>query len=154
MALMLRYLGIPARVAAGFTSGVYDKEREQWSVYDRNAHTWVEVWFDGFGWLPFDPTPGRGTLAGPYSTSSARFDLSGAEGCSSQAPSGETCYFAASRKGGADAEQPAERAGAAEARGERDEEVVRASLGSWSSPVSWPRSSSCWSSLAFGAGGT
>ena len=80
MALMLRYLGIPARVAAGFTSGSYDKEREQWSVYDRNAHTWVEVWFDGFGWLPFDPTPGRGTLGGPYSASSVRFDRSGAEG--------------------------------------------------------------------------
>jgi transglutaminase-like putative cysteine protease len=80
MALMLRYLGIPARVAAGFTSGVYDKEREQWSVYDRDAHTWVEVWFDGFGWLPFDPTPGRGTLGGPYSASSTRFDVSGAQG--------------------------------------------------------------------------
>ena len=80
MALMLRYLGIPARVAAGFTSGSYDKEREQWSVYDRNAHTWVEVWFDGFGWLPFDPTPGRGTLGGPYTTSSVRFDRSGADG--------------------------------------------------------------------------
>ena len=79
MALMLRYLGIPARVAAGFTSGVYDKEREQWSVYDRDAHTWVEVWFDGFGWLPFDPTPNRGTLAGPYSASSTRFDVSGAQ---------------------------------------------------------------------------
>jgi transglutaminase-like putative cysteine protease len=80
MALMLRYLGIPARVAAGFTSGVYDKEREQWAVYDRDAHTWVEVWFDGFGWLPFDPTPGRGTLGGPYSASSTRFDVSGAQG--------------------------------------------------------------------------
>ena len=79
MALMLRYLGIPARVAAGFTSGVYDKEREQWSVYDRDAHTWVEVWFKGFGWLPFDPTPNRGTLAGPYSASSTRFDVSGAQ---------------------------------------------------------------------------
>ncbi|HEU5065593.1 MAG TPA: transglutaminase domain-containing protein [Gaiellaceae bacterium] len=80
MALMLRYLGIPARVAAGFTSGVYDKEREQWAVYDRDAHTWVEVWFDGFGWLPFDPTPGRGTLGGPYTVSSVQFDRSGADG--------------------------------------------------------------------------
>ena len=26
---------------------------------DRNAHSWVEVWFAGYGWLPFDPTPGR-----------------------------------------------------------------------------------------------
>jgi transglutaminase-like putative cysteine protease len=80
MALMLRYLGIPARVAAGFSSGVFDDERKQWTVYDRDAHTWVEVWFNGYGWLPFDPTPGRGTLGGPYTTSSTRFDSAGALG--------------------------------------------------------------------------
>jgi transglutaminase-like putative cysteine protease len=80
MALMLRFLGIPARVAAGFSSGVYDEERKQWTVYDRDAHTWVEVWFNGYGWLPFDPTPGRGTLGGPYTTSSTRFDAPGAVG--------------------------------------------------------------------------
>ena len=79
MALMLRYLGIPARVAAGFTSGTYDRERRVWNVSDRNAHTWVEVWFQGFGWLPFDPTPGRGNLSGPYSASSFSFDAPGAQ---------------------------------------------------------------------------
>ena len=73
MALMLRYLGVPARVAAGFTSGRYDEEKETWSVTDRNAHTWVEVWFSGYGWLPFDPTPGRGQLAGPYTSASLGF---------------------------------------------------------------------------------
>ena len=78
MALMLRYLGIPARVAAGFTSGRYDAKREQWTVYDRNAHAWVEVWFKGYGWLPFDPTPSRGTLGGPYTASSLSFDAKGA----------------------------------------------------------------------------
>ena len=78
MALMLRYLGIPARVAAGFTSGIHDKEAGTWSVNDREAHTWVEVWFTGYGWLPFDPTPGRGTLGGPYTTSSVSFDAGGA----------------------------------------------------------------------------
>jgi protein-glutamine gamma-glutamyltransferase len=73
MALMLRYLGIPARVAAGFTSGSYNAEKKTWTVTDRNAHTWVEVWFRGYGWLPFDPTPGRGRLAGPYTSSSLGF---------------------------------------------------------------------------------
>jgi transglutaminase-like putative cysteine protease len=73
MTLMLRYLGIPARVAAGFTSGSYDAEKNTWTVTDRNAHTWVEVWFQGYGWLPFDPTPGRGRLAGPYTSSSLGF---------------------------------------------------------------------------------
>jgi protein-glutamine gamma-glutamyltransferase len=79
MALMLRFLGVPARVAAGFTSGTYDRERRVWNVSDRNAHTWVEVWFRGFGWLPFDPTPGRGNLGGPYSASSFSFDAPGVE---------------------------------------------------------------------------
>jgi transglutaminase-like putative cysteine protease len=78
MALMLRYLGIPSRVAAGFTSGTYDRDNHVWNVTDRNAHTWVEVWFRGFGWLPFDPTPGRGNLSGPYSASSFSFDAPGA----------------------------------------------------------------------------
>ncbi|HEX2044817.1 MAG TPA: transglutaminaseTgpA domain-containing protein [Gaiellaceae bacterium] len=67
MAVMLRLLGVPARVAAGFTSGRYDPKEKEWVVTDHNAHTWVEVWFPGFGWLPFDPTPGRGQLAATYS---------------------------------------------------------------------------------------
>jgi transglutaminase-like putative cysteine protease len=73
MALMLRYLGIPARVAAGFTSGSLDEEGDTWTVTDRNAHTWVEVWFRGYGWLPFDPTPARGRLAGAYTSASLGF---------------------------------------------------------------------------------
>ncbi len=79
MALMLRQLGIPARVAAGFTSGRYDKDGKRWVVADRNAHTWVEVWFRGYGWLPFDPTPGRGRLGATYTSSSTRFDVGGAQ---------------------------------------------------------------------------
>ena len=78
MALMLRYLGIPARVAAGFTSGNFDEDEGRWTVADTNAHTWVEVWFDGYGWLPFDPTPGRGRLRAEYTASSLFFDASGA----------------------------------------------------------------------------
>lgn len=73
MALMLRLLGIPSRVAAGFTSGDYDERRGEWVVTDRNAHTWVEVYFPGKGWLPFDPTPGRGQLGASYSTASNNF---------------------------------------------------------------------------------
>ena len=72
MALMLRYLGIPARVAAGFASGTYSNDH--WTVTDHDAHAWVEVWFAGHGWLPFDPTPGRGELAASYSASSKSFD--------------------------------------------------------------------------------
>ena len=57
MALMLRYLGIPSRVAVGFAGATYDSKQHVWKVSDREAHAWVEVWFKGYGWLPFDPTP-------------------------------------------------------------------------------------------------
>jgi transglutaminase-like putative cysteine protease len=70
MTLMLRYLGIPARVAVGFLPGSYDSSEQRWAVTDHDAHAWVEVWFEGWGWLPFDPTPGRGSLAAPYSSAS------------------------------------------------------------------------------------
>ncbi|MBD0337717.1 MAG: transglutaminase domain-containing protein [Thermoleophilia bacterium] len=78
MALMLRFLGIPARVAVGFTSGSWDDERRVWSVTDHDAHAWVEVWFPGWGWLPFDPTPARGQLSSPYSYGGIDFDAAGA----------------------------------------------------------------------------
>jgi hypothetical protein len=68
MAVMLRMLGIPARVAVGFTSGRLEEGR--WVVTDHEAHAWVEVWFAGQGWIPFDPTPGRGTFGGVYSFAS------------------------------------------------------------------------------------
>ena len=45
MALMLRYLGVPARVAVGFSSGDYDGKRGVWKVSDHDAHAWVEAWF-------------------------------------------------------------------------------------------------------------
>jgi hypothetical protein len=72
MALMLRLLGIPARVAAGFVPGHY--QDGTWTVTDHDAHTWVEVWFRGYGWLAFDPTPGRGRLSGTYSSTSLGFN--------------------------------------------------------------------------------
>ena len=57
MALMLRMLDIPARVAGGFTPGSYNTDTKEYRVRDLDAHSWVEVWFSGIGWVPFDPTP-------------------------------------------------------------------------------------------------
>jgi protein-glutamine gamma-glutamyltransferase len=57
MALMLRMSGIPARVAAGFSPGSFNKDSREYRVRDLDAHSWVEVWFTGIGWVPFDPTP-------------------------------------------------------------------------------------------------
>jgi transglutaminase-like putative cysteine protease len=57
MALMLRMNGIPARVATGFSPGALNQETGRYEVRDFDAHSWVEVWFSGIGWVPFDPTP-------------------------------------------------------------------------------------------------
>ena len=69
MAVMLRSLGIPARVAVGYTGGRFDAAQDRYVVLDRDAHSWVEVWFPDQGWLPFDPTPGR-SAPNPASVSS------------------------------------------------------------------------------------
>ncbi len=66
MAVMLRTLGVPARVAVGFTPGISTGDSHLITTED--AHAWVEAWFPGAGWLPFDPTPladGR-TVVPPY----------------------------------------------------------------------------------------
>ena len=64
MAVLGRSLGIPSRVVLGFTPGtsrvVESEEGEPDTVVDvrdTNAHAWVEMWMDGFGWVQFDPTP-------------------------------------------------------------------------------------------------
>jgi transglutaminase-like putative cysteine protease len=86
MALMLRYLGIPARVAAGFTSGRF--EDGVWTITDHDAHTWVEAWFPGYGWLSFDPTPGRGQLSALYTVASDSAEASAAIGAATQGVGG------------------------------------------------------------------
>jgi len=69
MALLLRFNGIPSRVAVGFTSGE-DQGDQTYLVSTNNAHAWVEVYFPTVGWVAFDPTPGRNLpTAGASSTS-------------------------------------------------------------------------------------
>jgi transglutaminase-like putative cysteine protease len=63
MALMLRMLGIPSRVAAGFSPGGRDPERNNFLVDDTDAHDWVEAFFPGVGWVTFDPTPSAAPAA-------------------------------------------------------------------------------------------
>src|SRR5207244_2284721 len=57
MALLLRMGGVPARVATGFAPGGYNRARGEYVVRDDDAHSWVEVYFQPYGWVPFDPTP-------------------------------------------------------------------------------------------------
>jgi transglutaminase-like putative cysteine protease len=58
-AAMARTLGVPSRVAVGYTSGRLRSDG-WYSVLGKNSHAWPEVWFDGIGWVPFEPTPSRG----------------------------------------------------------------------------------------------
>jgi transglutaminase-like putative cysteine protease len=64
MAMLLRMGGIPARVAAGFTSGAFQNESHTWQVSDTDAHAWVEAWFPRYGWVRFDPTPATAPARG------------------------------------------------------------------------------------------
>jgi protein-glutamine gamma-glutamyltransferase len=57
MALMLRMVGIPSRVATGFSPGSPTERRGRYLVTDLDAHSWVEVYFSRIGWVAFDPTP-------------------------------------------------------------------------------------------------
>lgn len=59
-AAMARSLGLPARVAVGFTPGEWDPEIEAYRVTGKHAHAWPEVYIEDIGWLRFEPTPGRG----------------------------------------------------------------------------------------------
>lgn len=59
MAVMLRTLGIPSRVVVGFYPGDYDETQGGYLYVQRNAHAWVEVFFPGYGWVPFEPTASR-----------------------------------------------------------------------------------------------
>ncbi len=57
MAVMLRTLNVPSRLANGFQTGSYNRIGKDFVVRARDAHSWVEVYFPGYGWIPFDPTP-------------------------------------------------------------------------------------------------
>lgn len=60
-AAMARSVGLPSRVAVGFTPGERSRTNpDRYIVRGEHAHAWPEVWFEGVGWVPFEPTPGRG----------------------------------------------------------------------------------------------
>jgi len=65
MAVMLRTLGVPARVATGYAMGEYDTTRGAYRVSGADAHAWVEVYFPAFGWVEFEPTPARAVFDRP-----------------------------------------------------------------------------------------
>jgi len=57
MVVMLRTLGIPARIVNGFMTGEWNEYGSYWAIRQSDAHSWVEAFVDGRGWVAFDPTP-------------------------------------------------------------------------------------------------
>lgn len=78
MAIMARALGIPARVAVGFTPGELQDDGS-WIVRSHDSHAWPELFFDGMGWVRFEPTPSTRTNAAPAWTLPVRDSDGGAE---------------------------------------------------------------------------
>ncbi len=74
MAVMLRSLGIPTRVAVGFAldDADLDAETKAYRVTEERAWAWPEVFFPGLGWVEFNPTPSRGVVGRPESDDAAR----------------------------------------------------------------------------------
>jgi hypothetical protein len=63
--LMLRSIGVPARMAVGFAEGAFDEEANVYIVRSLNAHAWPEVYFPGIGWMEFEPTGNQDPLVRP-----------------------------------------------------------------------------------------
>ncbi|MFJ9086499.1 DUF3488 and DUF4129 domain-containing transglutaminase family protein [Streptomyces sp. NPDC102384] len=107
MAAMARTLGIPARVAVGFTPGVPAGEGK-YSVGLRDAHAWPELYFEGIGWTRFEPTPNRGTApdytvennpAGSPSNPAAPSESASATPSAPEPSTSESCSMAQRKEG-------------------------------------------------------
>jgi len=59
MIVMARSLGVPARLAVGYAPGAYDARKNRMIVREKDAHSWPELYFPGYGWIPFEPTAAR-----------------------------------------------------------------------------------------------
>lgn len=57
MVVMLRSVGVPARLAAGYAPGEYDSENDVRVIRDFDSHGWAQVFFPEYGWIDFEPTP-------------------------------------------------------------------------------------------------
>ncbi len=73
MTVMLRTLGVPARYINGFQTGEYNNVGGDFIVRASDAHSWVEAYFPGHGWITFDPTPGGESAPRGWSASIGKY---------------------------------------------------------------------------------
>lgn len=66
--LMLRSLGVPARMVVGFAQGTWEPDRESYVVLSKDSHAWPEIYFPGLGWVPFEPTVSQPQTVYPAGT--------------------------------------------------------------------------------------
>jgi transglutaminase-like putative cysteine protease len=69
--VMARSVGIPARIAAGYSRGQLQGDGQTWRQRASEAHTWPEVYFPGYGWIEFEPTAADAPIARPNSADDA-----------------------------------------------------------------------------------
>jgi len=72
--LMLRTIGIPARMAVGFAQGTYDEEQGRYKVARLNSHAWPEVYFPRIGWIEFEPTASQDPIERPLEVRDASLE--------------------------------------------------------------------------------
>jgi transglutaminase-like putative cysteine protease len=65
MVVMARSVGLPARLAVGYARGTYDFMLRKFVVIEKDAHSWVEVYFPSYGWIEFEPTADRSVFYRP-----------------------------------------------------------------------------------------
>jgi transglutaminase-like putative cysteine protease len=68
MVVLARAAGLPARFVSGYVGGSYDAERGRYIVTAAEGHSWVEIYFSGYGWIEFEPTGGRPAIVRPADT--------------------------------------------------------------------------------------
>ncbi len=65
MIVLARAAGLPARLVIGYSSGIYNPQKAEYTVREENAHSWVEIYFADIGWVEFEPTASQPALTLP-----------------------------------------------------------------------------------------
>ena len=88
MTLMARSLGMPARMAVGFTSGSYDSKSASYIVKESASHAWTQIYFAKYGWVNFEPTSSFSLFPRPSAQDATSTPGAGAGGAGATATPG------------------------------------------------------------------